>query len=431
MTTLTSARRDSTQRKPSASGAWPIVLFGLVGACVTLILIVDGELSWRITWLVTGVVVTWLAIRAWRIPGRWGGAAALAFAVIGFAVGIGIGLRWLSVSAVGFAALVSILALPVALVLAGLGIGRLTTGLRPVSRLISGGGLVLVLAVAVWTFTPAVLAANVPPIPLGEVTPSDFGLEAEEVRFSTSEGTELWAWYVPPPEGAVVLLRHGSGSTAEDALPQAAVIAGQGYGVLITDARGHGRSGGSAMDFGWYGTDDISAAMDFLIAQPGVDPARVAVVGLSMGGEEALGAAGADDRIAAVVAEGATARSEADKIWLVDEYGWRGRIQVALEWLQYALTKLLTDADKPPPLASAVEAAAPRSVLLITAGDVPDERYAAEHIQAKAGDNVSIWTVSGAGHIEGLRTDPEGWERNVIDFLDQNLKLPVPASASQ
>ena len=61
--------------------------------------------------------------------------------------------------------------------------------------------------------------------------------------------------------------------------------------------------------------------MTFLQSQPDVDDGRIGAVGMSMGGEEAIGAAAADARIRAVVAEGATNRVAADKAWLSDQYG--------------------------------------------------------------------------------------------------------------
>ena len=60
----------------------------------------------------------------------------------------------------------------------------------------------------------------------------------------------------------------------------------------------------------------------------------------------------------------------------------------------------------------------PRPVLLVTAGGVPDEGHAAEALRRAAPDAVSVWTVDGAGHTGGLRTDPEGWEERVVGFLD-------------
>src|SRR3546814_12493373 len=91
------------------------------------------------------------------------------------------------------------------------------------------------------------------------------------------------------------------------------------------------------MEFGWYGEQDIRAAVDLLTARDDVDPDRIGVVGLSMGGEEAIGAAGDDARIRAVVAEGATGRTAEDKAWLAEEYGVAGVIQGFLDALTYGL----------------------------------------------------------------------------------------------
>jgi hypothetical protein len=121
------------------------------------------------------------------------------------------------------------------------------------------------------------------------------------------------------------------------------------------------------------------------------------------------------------VAEGATARTDQDKNWLIDAYGWRGRVQVGLEWLQYGLTELLSGSERPISLAEAAADASPRPILMITGGAVPDEALAAAHVRAVAGDNVSVWTVPGAGHTQGLAVSQKDWEQMVIGFLDQAL----------
>jgi dienelactone hydrolase len=161
------------------------------------------------------------------------------------------------------------------------------------------------------------------------------------------------------------------------------------------------------MDFGWFGDLDIEAAVSFLVAQAGVDPDRIGVLGLSMGGEEAIGAASYDPRIAVVVAEGASARTEEDKTWLQDEHGWRGWVQLKLEWLQYAVADLVSPATKPQALATSAEEMAPRPLLLVTAGERPDEGHAARFIQSTAGEHVMVWTVPDADHIEGLDVAPD------------------------
>jgi fermentation-respiration switch protein FrsA (DUF1100 family) len=191
--------------------------------------------------------------------------------------------------------------------------------------------------------------------------------------------------------------------------------------VLLLDARGHGRSGGRAMEFGWYGDADIAAAVGWLADRPEIDASRIGAVGMSMGGEEAVGALAGDVRIRAAVAEGATNRVQGDKAWLAGEYGLRGRLQHGVDWLTYHLADLLSSASPPVTLRHAVAVAAPRRVLLIAAGNVADESAAARFIQGASPETVEVWSVPGAGHTGGLRVQPAEWERRVTNFLDGAL----------
>jgi hypothetical protein len=102
------------------------------------------------------------------------------------------------------------------------------------------------------------------------------------------------------------------------------------------------------MEFGWYGELDTSAAVDYLSTRPDVDPSRIGAVGMSMGGEQAIGAMAADERIGGVVAEGATHRVLGDHDWLVDEFALRGRVQQVVNRVEFALVDLLTEAPEPP-----------------------------------------------------------------------------------
>jgi hypothetical protein len=138
---------------------------------------------------------------------------------------------------------------------------------------------------------------------------------------------------------------------------------------------------------------------------------------MSMGGEAAIGAAASDERIRAVVAEGAEHRVAADKAWLSEEFGVAGWVQEHLDWLTYAIADLLTTADQPIALRDAVAAAAPRPMLLIAAGADPDEGRSARSIQGGSPETVAVWLVPGAGHTEGLDTAPAEWEQRVTSFL--------------
>jgi hypothetical protein len=140
-----------------------------------------------------------------------------------------------------------------------------------------------------------------------------------------------------------------------------------------------------------------------------------------MGGEQAIGAAAADPRIRAVVAEGATNRVAADKAWLSEEFGVRGAVQEGIERLVSGATDLLTAADPPMPLREAVRVAAPRPVLLIAGGAKPDEPPAGRHIQAGSPQTVQLWVADGAGHTDALATHAQQWEERVGSFLSSAL----------
>jgi pimeloyl-ACP methyl ester carboxylesterase len=239
------------------------------------------------------------------------------------------------------------------------------------------------------------------------------------VAFRTVDGVRLSAWYIPARNGAAVVLLPGSGSTRTAVLSQAAVLARHGYGALLVDGRGHGLSGGHAMDFGWWGGRDLAAAVSFLARQPGIQAGKIAVLGESMGGEQALAATGADPRIQAVVAEGAEGQQYADR-------GWRphvitGIIDHGVDWVEYTAAGLISGAPRPMSIPDAIRAAAPRPVLIIAGGAVASEPVAAPWFQSASPATVQVWVVPHGGHTQGLATAPQVWEARVIGFLNAAL----------
>jgi uncharacterized protein len=266
----------------------------------------------------------------------------------------------------------------------------------------------------------AVMFTHVPRTALGSVTPADRGLPYTDVSFPAADGIRLDGWLVASTNRAAVILLHGAGENRTATLPQAVVLARRGFGVLMVDARGQGRSGGHGMDIGWYGDADVGGALAFLQHRPDVDPNRIAVLGLSMGAEEAIGAAAAYPGIHAVIAEGATQRIAADKAgWLPGGVG--GAIQRKLDWLTYGMTGLLSSAPRPIALYDAVAKASGTRFLLIAAGREKDETRAGLYYLSAAPDRVQLWTAPGASHTHALAADPQGWQTRVIAFLEQTI----------
>ena len=404
-----------------AGRRWPVLETALVveGVALTALVAFSGSAAWGAIRVGVVTVLTALTLRVARPGGpRARGLVAVVAGLVGLVAGLGIGVSFTARSGLSVRGLAGLVCLAAGLVL-------LTTGTVALVRASHGWrrGLGVPIAFVVLQFVAmplfgAVVITNVPPDTIEAATPADHGVPYEDVTFLTSDGVALSAWYVPSSNRAALVLLAGSGSTRSGALDQAIVLARHGYGALVMDNRGHGRSEGIAMDTGWFGDLDIAAAVTFLQTRNDVDPTKIAVVGMSMGGEEALGAAATDHRIRAVVAEGATGRDSAD---LVDLPGTvTGVIERVTSWTQFRLADLLTDAPTPTPLVDAAARTAPRPVLLIAA---TGETTANRRFQDAAPTSIELWEPPDTAHVAALRTHPAEWEERVTTFLDRALDM--------
>lgn len=304
--------------------------------------------------------------------------------------------------------------LAAACVVAGLGVLWWRTARRWWWRALAFVAAVPCVAVGALPTAVAVWAAH----PVHPALTAEAPAGARAVTVPCGDDVTLAAWYLPTQNDAAVVLSHGAGSTRGAVAAHARALADAGYGVLLLDARGHGGSSGAPMELGWWGEADLECAVDALLGLPDVDPDRIGLVGMSMGAEASLGAAGADARVAAVVAEGATARTAADKDgWLPG--GPLGALQRAMDAERDLLLRALTPAPAPTTLRDATRAS-DAEVLLITAGTVANEAAAAEWI-AEGDDDVETWNIEGAAHTGGIVTVPDEWRDRVVAFLDDAL----------
>jgi uncharacterized protein len=123
-------------------------------------------------------------------------------------------------------------------------------------------------------------------------------------------GGDSCAAWLHEAEGAsaaapIVVMAHGLSGTRRDGLgPFAERFAAAGIAALVFDHRGFGDSGGEPDLFEpGRQLDDWRAAIACARSLPGIDGDRVATFGSSMGGGNALAAAAADPRVAAVVSQ--------------------------------------------------------------------------------------------------------------------------------
>ena len=160
-------------------------------------------------------------------------------------------------------------------------------------------------------------------------------------------------------------------------------------------------------------------------SRPDVDPNRIGVIGLSVGGEMAIHAAAHSDAFAAVVSEGASGQSLRDEL---------------------ANPRLARSAARPPRpgqpdrgphgLHGRAGAAEPEQrgrqdradpVFFVYGehGQGGSETRPNKGFYAAAGEPKEIWEVPNGQHIAGITTEPEEYERRVIGFFDDALLNPT------
>jgi alpha-beta hydrolase superfamily lysophospholipase len=108
-----------------------------------------------------------------------------------------------------------------------------------------------------------------------------------------------------------VIIAHGVGGCrgrefTTHSLELVKHLISSGFAVLVIDLRGHGASGGARMTYGIRERREVLGAVDWLLAQ-GYAAGAIGVLGTSMGGVAAIGAAGEEPAIGALISDSADA----------------------------------------------------------------------------------------------------------------------------
>ena len=102
------------------------------------------------------------------------------------------------------------------------------------------------------------------------------------VRYETADGIRLAGAHFAPasPDRPVVLYFHGNAEAAAQNLPLAMELHARGFGVFLAEYRGYGGLAGSPSEKGLYADGEAALAE---LGRLGVAPARVVLVGRSLG----------------------------------------------------------------------------------------------------------------------------------------------------
>ena len=244
---------------------------------------------------------------------------------------------------------------------------------------------------------PAVPVFAFQPQPTLVRTPAELGLRYRDIHVDTTDGVRLHGWFLPAtgrPRGHVLFL-HGNAENISTHLLAVSWLPPAGYGVLLVDYRGYGRSG----------VRRASTVCTRTRRPPSPPCSRCPsrhrdgspVLGQSLGGAIAIDVlSGSPDRerFRLLVADSPpaslrrVAREALDRFWLTRPFG------TPLSW---------TIADDWRPI-DRVAGLAPLPLLLIagTADPIVNVDQARD-LYAAAQEPKEIWLVDGLGHIQGLQ----------------------------
>ncbi len=270
-------------------------------------------------------------------------------------------------------------------------------------------------------------------------------LDYRKLSYVSTDGLAIPAYLFKPltagpGKHAAIIYVHGSqhGQFNSRSLPRVTELVKRGYTVLAPDYRsssGYTQAFHDAADYGGKEIDDMLAARNYLAALPDVDARRIAILGLSHGGYNALMAlARYPDRFAA----GIDFFGPTDLVWRLTatpeenpnaEPGDR-------EYFQRMVGKSLTStpelyrARSPRFLADQIEAP-----LLILHGEkdsvvpVQESVWLAEALKNAGKTNFTFHIIKDGEHGYPAAQMDEGWQL-AFQFLERVLRTPAERSSA-
>ena len=280
------------------------------------------------------------------------------------------------------------------------------------------GLLFVVRAFVLWTVIMVVLGAlevNLvlhPPRKLSSGTVlAQWHIQYQPVDLLTDDGIHLSGWYTPARNGAVILLAHSYGDHRPEWVYQ--MLVRKGYGVLAWDARAQGKSGGAITTLGYSEVLDVKAALDYVLARPGVQ--HVGAWGGSMGGATVIRATAQYPRIEAVFVDSSFASLDEEFDFLIP-YPIINPIAKVLLEIETGMN--IADLN----LTHDIATISPRAVFIAqgTADDAAPPDSARELFDAARRPRY-LWIEKGIPHLGLFFNNPRRYQRRLIDFYDQWL----------
>ncbi|HAA16483.1 MAG TPA: alpha/beta hydrolase [Cytophagales bacterium] len=141
-------------------------------------------------------------------------------------------------------------------------------------------------------------------------TPKEYGMEYEEISFTTADGVKIQGWFIPANSDKVIISNHFSpanrygfaghmegldfaGGFEVNFLPRYKALHDAGYNVLAYDLRSHGESGdgeGKISGVGYYEWQEVLASIDYIKSREDTANQDISLMSMCMGANATINA---------------------------------------------------------------------------------------------------------------------------------------------
>lgn len=253
-----------------------------------------------------------------------------------------------------------------------------------------------------------------------------YSLDPEDISLKNKDGLNLKAWFVPAdePTKKFVICVHGYNCNGPDEFSHMLKFYHneKKYNYFLPDLRGHGRSEGNRIGFGYLDSKDILEWIDYLVKRFG-DDIEIILHGISMGAATVMlvNESNPPEQVKLVIEDcGFTNAFEEMVCTVKDKTGWNLPFLISLGnfWCRLlAGYNLKKDAD---PLGKMDKAKNP---ILFIHGDA--DTFVPTYMCHKLYDACKVdkdkMIVSGAIHAFSYYDAKDEYEKKVTEFIDKYI----------
>ncbi len=246
----------------------------------------------------------------------------------------------------------------------------------------------------------------------------------EEVQISSDDGLKLEGYYLGAKVATnkTAILAHGYSSKGIWMGSFAKIYYDLGYNILLPDSRGHGRSEGNFIGFGWADRQDYIKWIDYIVNTIGQD-SQIVLHGVSMGGATVLMTSGEilPSAVKAIVSDCAYTSVEAELKYqlkrmyklpsfpILDTTSLMTKMRAGFSFKEASALEQVKKSETP-------------TLFIHGDADIFVPYSMVNELYQACSSEKELYTVKGAGHGNAFDTDVPGYKTKIKEFAAKYVK---------